>query len=352
MSNIAHIRLIAGRLAVASCAFLFAVGHAGPAVPTYKVVAATPVSGFALEGVVQAVRQATLASQSQGRVLTLGVKAGDRVRAGQVLGTIDDREALLAGEKAQAQMAQAQSEYQNAQAQWERTRELQQKGFVSKAALDSASNQMQTAQAMRDQATAAVKMSTVARGYTRLTAPFDGWVLQTHIQAGDLAVPGAPMVTVFVPQPMRVAVQVPRTRVQEAMLAAEVHVELDAPGTQATRLVPVARQVVPSADPVSQTTEWRLELSSKDAASVLPGQQVRVAFNGTQAPASTVIQVPTEAIVRRGELTAVYVAQGNGFALRPVRITPSRNGKTQDVLAGLRVGDVVALDPVRAASLK
>jgi hypothetical protein len=52
-------------------------------------------------------------------------------------------------------------------------------------------------------------------------------------------------------------------------------------------------------------------------------------------------------VLRRGELTAVYVALPQGFALRAVRIGPVA-GDTVDVLAGLRAGERVALDPVRA----
>ena len=346
----AHSRFILRRFLVMGCTAFFVAAHAGPVVPTYTVVTATPSSSFGLEGVIQPVHEAKVAAQAQGRVVSLGVKAGDRVRAGQVLGTIDDREAQLDGERTRAQMERAQADYQNARAQWERARDLQQRGFVSKAALDAASTQMQSAQAGRDQATASVKLSAVARGYTRVTAPFDGWVQQTHVQTGDLVVPGTPVVTVYAPQPMRVVVQIPHSRVQEAKGASDVYVEMDTQGGGGARFVPSARQIVPSADPVSQTTEWRLELSSKDGASLLPGQPVRVVFTGMQAQAAAVIQVPTEAIVRRGELTGVYVAQGSGFVLRPVRTAPSRNGRTQDVLAGLRVGDVVALDPVKAAS--
>jgi hypothetical protein len=60
--------------------------------------------------------------------------------------------------------------------------------------------------------------------------------------------------------------------------------------------------------------------------------------------------VPQAAIVRRGELTAVYVVNGQGFSLRAVRLGAQQGGDAVEVLAGLNPGDLVALDPVRAGA--
>lgn len=319
-------------------------------VPTVTLAAGAGDGGFALEGVVQAVHQTTVAAQFSGRVLVLKVKAGDPVKAGQLLATMDDREAVVGNERSQAQTLQAEAEYRNAQMQMERTRELQQKGFVSKAALDTASTQLQAAQAGKDQARASSKLAGIVQGYARITAPYDGWVLQTHLQAGDLALPGAPVVTVYAPQPLRVVVQMPGSRSADARTAAQTRIEIEGQGSETTALVPMARQIIPSADPVSQTSEWRWDLAAKDAATLIPGQPVRVQFSGAGTATGKSLRVPTQAIVRRGELTAVYVAQDKGFVLRAIRTSGQKTAQSQEVIAGLRAGDVVALDPVKAAA--
>lgn len=321
-------------------------------VPTFTVAAAQQNGGFSLEGVIQAVHQTTVSAQTNGRLQSLQVKAGDRVKAGQLLATIDDREAAVGAERSQAQMLQAQAEYRNAVAQHERTRDLAGKGFVSKAALDTATTQLQAAQAARDQAAASIKMSGIAQGYTRVVAPYDGWVLQTHLQAGDLAVAGAPVVTVYAPQPLRAVVQVPGSRAAQARAATTTTIEIDNGDAVAVPLTPVARQIIPSADPVSQTSEWRWDLAPKDTAGLVPGQPVRLTFGGANALTVATLMVPQQAIVRRGELTAVYVAQGKSFALRAIRTGAQRTADAQEVIAGLRSGDVVALDPVKAATAK
>ena len=323
--------------------------EAAKAIATAKVQSAPVGVRLELDGVVQAVRQSTVSAQANGRIATLRAKAGDSVKAGQLLATIDDREASVGMQQSQAQTQQADADLRNAQAQFARTRDLQAQGFVSKAALDVAQAQLQSAQAQRDQASAAMRMSGLSKSYTQVTAPFDGWILQTHAEAGDLAVPGKPLLTLYAPQPLRVAVQVPASRAQAAREASDVQIQWGADQDAASGwIAPMARRAVPASDPVAQTTEWRLDLPANAAARLVPGQQVRVRFALPAAGSGTVLVVPEAAIVRRSELSAVYVQSGKAFALRAVRLGQA-HGQTVEVLAGLREGDVVALDPLAAA---
>ena len=317
-------------------------------VPTTVVQAKQVGSMVVLDGVIEPVKQSVVSAQASGRIATLAVKAGDKVRAGQTLATIDDREATAGLQRSQAQVNQADAELRNAQANLTRTKDLQEKGFVSKAALDMADAQYQSALAMRDQATAGARQSGLAQGFTRVTAPFDGWILQTHAQVGDLAVPGKPLLTVYAPQPLRAVVQVPASRSQSVQSATQTSVKVDAAQGKAMWIIPSSRTAIPSADPVSQTTEWRLDIPAKDAASLVPGQQVQVQFLQAQSSPVAKLLVPQAAVVRRGELTAVYVVSGQGFSLRAVRLGVQQGSDAVEVLAGLAAGDVIALEPLRA----
>ncbi len=302
-------------------------------------------TGFEMDGVIQPVKQSTISAQAAGRIVTLAVKAGDKVRVGQVLATIDDREAQTGVQRSQAQVAQAQAELRNAQANFDRTRDLQTKGFVSSAALDNADSQLKGAQAGRDQAGAGARQSALAQGFTRVVAPYDGWVLQTQAEAGDLAVPGKPLLTLYAPLPIRAVVQVPVSRSALARTAGAVEILIQNAGAATQSVRPVSSSSVPNADPVSQTIEWRFELPAEAAKSLLPGQQVKVRFAGQQANRMV---VPAAALLRRGELTAVYVVAGKGFSLRAVRLGAEHDAAGVEVLAGLTAGDRVALDPVQA----
>ena len=314
-------------------------------VPVAALQLAPVATGFELDGVVQPVRQSTVAAQANGRVLSLLVRAGDRVKRGQLLATIDDREAQTGVQRSQAQLAQAQAELFNAQASFERTRDLQARGFLSAAALDAAQAQLKTTQAGRDQADAGLRQSALAQGFTRVTAPFDGWVLQTQAEAGDLAVPGKPLLTLYAPLPLRVVVQVPVSRAGAARSASLLEILLPDGSPDGRWVKPAAKSTVPSADPVSQTVEWRLELTAESAKALLPGQQVRVRFAGAQVSR---LLAPVGSVLRRGELTAVYVVSGKGFALRTVRLGASHGAQGVEILAGLAEGERIALDPVQA----
>lgn len=314
-------------------------------VPTVAAQVKSVGTGFEMDGVIQPVKQSTISAQAAGRIVTLSVKAGDKVRAGQLLATIDDREAQTGVQRSQAQVAQAQAELRNAQANFDRTRDLQNKGFVSAAALDNADSQLKGAQAGRDQAGAGARQSALAQGFTRVLAPYDGWVLQTQAEAGDLAVPGKPLLTLYAPLPIRAVVQVPVSRSALARAAGAVEILIQNAGAATQSVRPVSSSSVPNADPVSQTIEWRFELPPEAARSLLPGQQVKVRFVGQQAQRMV---VPAAALLRRGELTAVYVAAGKGFSLRAVRLGAGHDAAGVEVLAGLSAGDRVALDPVQA----
>ena len=323
---------------------------AGPQVPVVAVGAQTVAGSAEFDGSLQAVRQSVLSAQASGRIATLSVKAGDRVKAGQVLAVIDDRATQAGVAQAQAGVAQAQASLANARAAYERTKELRAQGFIAQAALDSALAQYRAAEAGAAAARAGQTQASVAQGFTRLTAPYDGWVLATHAEAGALAMPGAPILTVYAPQPIRAVVHVPASQQPLALAASQVEVQL--PGTDKW-VSPAAKTTVPAADPVSQTVEWRLNLSDADGAGQVPGRQVKVRFVGSAAQtAPQRLVVPATALLRRGELTGVYVVTtkgdaAKGFALRAVR-TGATHGDGVEVLAGLKAGDQVALDPVRA----
>lgn len=332
--------------AVAALCLGVAMAHAAPApvsVPTVTVGRVDAVAGFEMDASLQAVRQSTLGAQVGGTVLQLAVKAGDRVKAGQVLVRIDERDVQAGLARAEAAVAQADAEARNAQTNADRTRELRTQGFVSQAALDVAETQRQAARAGLRQAEAARAQAALARGFAAVTAPFDAVVQATLVDAGDLATAGRPLVTLYAPGALRAVVQLPSSRSAAARAATAVDVLLP----DGRRLVPSARTELPSADAVSQTVEWRLDLPPAAGAGLAPGQAVRVRFAGGSAPAPAALSVPEAAVLRRGELTAVYVQQGEQFALRAVRLGATAGGQVE-VLSGLRAGERVAADAVRA----
>ncbi|MBN8486212.1 MAG: efflux RND transporter periplasmic adaptor subunit [Burkholderiales bacterium] len=313
-------------------------------VPLIQVGQATAHQGLELSATIQALRQATVAAQASGSVLALNVKAGDRVKAGQLLARIDDREPAAALSRSEGGVLQAEAELRNAQVSAERTRDLRAKGFVSQAALDMAETQLKAAQASLQAALGGRRQAALARDFSAVTAPFDGVVLATHLEAGDLATPGRPILTLYAPGALRAVVQVPASRSAAARQATARQVQL--PDGQ--WLTPLRSTELPTTDPVSQTIEWRLDLPS--SAQATPGQSVSVRFDGTMPSAdgaASSLSIPASAVLQRGELEAVYVVREQRFVLRAVRLG-SRLGQQVEVLAGLKAGELIAADAVRA----
>lgn len=320
-------------------------------VPVIVVQPEAAGSQFTLEGSLRALQEATVAAQVPGTVLTLAVKAGDSVRAGQLLARLDAREAEAGVQQAAAALAQAEAAAVNARAHAQRTRDLQRQNFLSPAALDTAEAQLRVAEAAVQQTLAARSQAQLARSFSTINAPFAGVVMATHLDAGDLAAPGRAVLTLVAPGALRAEVQVPGSRAAAARSAQRVEVLLPDGRT----VEPLRRQVLALADPVAQTVEWRLDLPPAATEGLLPGQSVQVRFVGADARAATAavpvtapLRLPAAAVLRRGELTAVYVAQPEGFTLRAVRLGADHGAGGVEVLAGVRAGERVAADALRA----
>lgn len=333
------------RAAVSAAAlFHFAVAAVATPAPLEVRVRELP-QVFAAEAVVESVRQATVAAQADGRVTQLLVKAGDRVQAGQVLARVDARAAEQGVAASLSQVAEAEANLANARRHFERQRDLAKQKFVSQAAVDQAEAAYKASEAQVAALRASAGQAATQRSYATITAPFAGVVGATHVEAGDLATPGRALVTVFDPADLRVTATLPQAVLGKWKRDLPVAVELPALGRSVNA---VRATVVPLADAKTHTVRVRLDLP--DGAGLLPGQFARARF-----PVGTVraLAVPAAALLKRGELTAVYV-QGpkERWLLRQVRtgetlVDPAGNAVVE-ILAGLAEGERIAPDPVAA----
>jgi RND family efflux transporter MFP subunit len=347
-------------------------GAASPAsiqVETLVVHAGQALQGQDIDGQLQAVKQATVAAQTGGNLTALLVKAGDRVRAGQLLARVDDRAPAAGLAQTEAAVTQADTVARLAHVQVERQRQLRAQGFISQAALDDAEAQLKAADAGLAQAQAARSQAALAKGFAQVIAPFDGVVQATLVEAGDLAGPGRPLLTMYAPGALRAVVQIPASQAGLwRQRLGELKVGLGQGGSEGSLrwVSPVRRELLPLADAVAQTVELRLDLAPADTRDLVPGLNVRVRLGGeARAPlpaaagasnatdsttfgGSTALMVPASALLQRGELTAVYVAGSNHqFSLRQVRVGQPVAGQWP-VLAGLRSGETVAANAIQA----
>ena len=245
-----------------------------PAVPTIAV-AALAGGGVADFDGVQPLRQPRSPRRWGATMLALRVKAGDVVKRGQPLVRIDDRDSRAGVARSDAAVTQAEAEARNAEVALNRSRDLKKSGFVSQAAVDNAETQHQGGARRTRAGARRAHQATVAQGNAEVVAPHDAVVSATHVEAGDLALPGRALVTLYEPGRMRAVVQVPASRATAVAAALDISVQLP----DGRVLKPTARELLPAADPVSQTVEWRLDLPA-EANNTRPGQTLRVLASG------------------------------------------------------------------------
>lgn len=344
MSIKTGLRTIGAALLALALAWAHATGVAEP-LASVEVVPASAARLASYEGVVEALRQTTLAAQVPGAVVAIQVKAGDAVKAGQVLLRLDARAAEQLASAAAAQVQAARAAQDAATREFERQQQLFGQGYISQAALDRAQAQHRSAQAQAASQVAAAGAARTESGFYVLKAPYDGVVSDVPAVLGDMAMPGRALLTMHDPAALRVTAAVPHSAAPRPGAGSPgVQVEL-----AGRRIVPLRWQVLPSADPSTHTVELRLELPRETDA--VPGAFARVWLPAATAGLPS-LAVPLRAVVRRAELTGVYVIGDDGKPLlRQVRLG-APDGERVEVLSGLGAGERVALDPQAAARVK
>ena len=290
---------------------------------TLKVVAGGSAGQMSFDGVVESVRQSVIAAQVAGNVVEIRARAGDRVAAGQLLLRIDGQAAE------QAAMA-ARNEYARQEA-------LYRKNYISKAALEQAKVQLAAA--------------TAQSGYFLIKAPFSGVITEVNAKQGEMAMPGMPLLQIFDPSAMRVSAQVPQTQLNQMPKSVNARVELAGMTDANQWLVPASMEVLPAVDARTHSGTIRLPLN-KTNIDLIPGTFARVWMEMPAGMESgvTPIWVPSSAVLRRGEVNAVYVKSPEGvFLMRQVRLGQTQGDQVQ-ILTGLSANDEIAVDPQAAAA--
>lgn len=283
--------------------------------------------GFPAESLVEAVQQTTVGAQIAGRVTEVRADAGQTVRKGDLLMRIDAREADEAARAAEAQ-------YINAKLNYERHKSLKDQKFVSQAAVDKARADFDAAAANRSAAGA-------GQSHAAIVAPMDGIVARRLTELGDMATPGKPLFVIYQPGSLRVTASVPQYRLKEMQGVKAARVEFPELGKWVDA---VSVKLLPTADASTHVSQVRVQLPPMPEA--IPGMFARVHFVVGQAEKLT---VPATAVVRRGEVAAVYVQAADGrTSLRQLRLGDAVGQGEIEVLAGLASGDKVVADPVKA----
>jgi RND family efflux transporter MFP subunit len=294
------------------------------------------------EGSVEAVNKSTISAQTAGRIKTINFDVDDFVKAGSVIVTFYDTEHKSRLKQAESALMAATAQRVSAQQDFNRTAKLFAKGTVAKSRYDTAKSSIDSAKAREESAKAAVQQAKEQLDYTVVRAPYSGFVVERHIQIGEIANPGKPLMTGFSLEKLRVKAEVP----QQFAAAIRKGGQAIIYGPNKVVIQSSDLTVFPFADPKSNTVTIRIALP-EGTKSVFPGMLVKTAFKVGQ---STNISIPLSAVVHRGELVGVYIIDKNEkIQLQQIRIGRKHGKDRVEVLAGLKDGDKLALDPLMAS---
>lgn len=312
---------------------VFGVAVAAPAedrLVRYPVVLEHVAQEHMVDALVEAVQRSTVSAQTSGQIMEIRYDVDDFVKAGDILLRFKDTSQRARAAEAEARFNEAKSEFDRLQAVFD-------KGAVSQSELDRASADLKAS-------TARLKEARDGLAYTVVRAPYSGIVTERLVEVGESANPGTPLISGISLEKLRVSSEVPQSLVNAVRAHGKATVIIP---DQNERLVPVQDiTIYPYSDPKTHSFKLRGDLPS-GSSGLFPGMYVKLALvTGKEMR----LLAPSRSVVRRSEVTAVYVVGDDGaVSFRQVRTGRSwiEDGMTE-ILAGLDEGERVALDPVEA----
>ncbi|MGD8677813.1 MAG: efflux RND transporter periplasmic adaptor subunit [Chromatiales bacterium] len=297
---------------------------------------------FMLDGVVEAVNRSTIAAQTGGQITEIHFDVDDFVEKGQVIVRLRDSQQKAALTAAEAQLKQAETALQDAQDTYDRAVKVFDKGAISEADMDKITAALESARAAGEAAAAGVEQAREQLEYTKISAPYTGIVTERHVQTGEVAAPGTPIMSGISLEELRVNVDVPQSLIPVIRNNPQGYVI----GPDGLPIMAEKITVFPYADQSSNTFRVRLDLPDTDGG-FFPGMYVKTGFI---IGMEKLLLVPESAVVNRSEVTGVYVIeeQTGKVSLRYIRTGRRFPDGKITVLSGLSPGETIALNPVEA----
>jgi membrane fusion protein (multidrug efflux system) len=292
------------------------------------VEVASPVRGeviatYSGTATLEAEADAEVVAKVSAEVRRLAVEEGDRVRAGQLLAVLDDRQLRLQAAQARAALAKAERDYK-------RQVELHQKGLVAAGAFENLKFDL-------DNLRAAYDLAQLSLSYTEIRAPFAGIVSARHVKLGQTVQLGERLFRVTDPTPLKAEVFVPERELQRLKIGQQATVQLDALGGRA---FPASVALVsPTIDATTATFKVTLQVDDK-AGLVKPGMFARVGIVFERR--ANALTIPRAATLDADGTTTVFVVAEGKARNREVKLGLS-NGANVEITSGLKPDEQVVV---------
>ncbi|MFC1639568.1 efflux RND transporter periplasmic adaptor subunit [Gemmatimonadota bacterium] len=308
-----------------------------PPANAFTVEAESLPTVVAVDGNIEAKNRASLSTRMMARVSSIPVEVGDRVRAGQTLIRLGTEDISANRAKADAAVMVATAARDEAARHAARMDTLLAQDAVPRVQRDGAFLGLTQAESQLAMAEASLTEVENANRYANVRAPFDGSVVARHINVGDLAAPGMPLIVIDADGPREAVIAVP------ADIASHVSAGsfLTVSGSDGVATSAEVTAVASGADPWTRTVQVRATVPSDWGTGVAVTALVPT---GSRSG----ISIPESAVVRRGQLTGVRVLTDMGEQIRWVRlgrtISPTTSGTENvetriEVLSGLEAGE-------------
>lgn len=288
-------------------------------------------AAFAADGVAEPLRQATLSTRLMGTVLSVLVKEGDAVVAGQPLARIDARDLSAKQAQVSASIADAEAARRDAATQAGRIRALYADSAATRAQLDAVETGLARADAGVHAAQASAAEVSAMREYSVVRAPFAGIVTRRFVDPGAFATPGAPLMTVQDGTQLRIRASTTPDIARGVRPGQMLTVTIEGFATAAR-----VEGVIPAGAGNLYTIN---ALIANAGRTILPGSTATLSL--PQGERTTLV-VPLRAVSRSGDLTGVTVRMAEGDQTRWVRLGRTM-GDIVEVSSGLRAGDQVVV---------
>lgn len=300
-------------------------------------------SGLSFSGMLSAEQMSTLKTRQAGYVKNILVNVGDEVQKNQKLIQIDSEELNAQKKQAQANVNQAQKQFDLAQKNLRRFERLKQSSSISDKELEQMQLQFQSAQSGLESAQQQLNQVQSMMSYTDIKAPFSGKISQKLIQVGDMAMPGMPLLTLSSTNQLEVKSTVSESQINGINKGQKVQIEIPSIGKDYLGEI----TEVSGSSESSNSQYFVKSIFTEIPEKALAGMYAKVSTMTSQTSTkskNTSIRIPQSAMIQKNGLEGVYVVGKSETALLRWLKTGNTDGETIEILSGLSAGDKIIIN--------
>jgi RND family efflux transporter MFP subunit len=299
-------------------------------------------------GYIVAQRKASVSSKGTGILVYLGVVEGDKVKKGQIIARLDDRDIVAQLDEAKSSLQLYKAQMKEVENNYNREKELYNRGLSSQQSLDQAETAYKSLLANIDMADARIRAAEVALENMIIRAPFDGTVLTKNAEVGEIVAPfgasttsRAAVVTIADMNSLMVETDVSESNIEKIKQDTDCEIVLDSnPGKSYQGYV---FKIVPTADRSKATVLVKVGFKSYDSR-VLPEMSAKVSFLSEKSREEEeqipVLTAPLSAVEDLDGKKVVYVVVDDKAVQKEIS-TGRLFGNYVEIISGLEEGEKI-----------